>query len=105
MTETSPSSSNDDGSSRRGFGVDVGGSGVKGGIVDLDTGQLIGERFKLPTPQPSTPESVAKTIAEVVEKFGWRVGSVSPTPASSPTESCRRQPTSTRAGSAPTPRR
>ncbi|MBU8813020.1 ROK family protein [Mycolicibacterium goodii] len=74
MTETSPSSSNDDGSSRRGFGVDVGGSGVKGGIVDLDTGQLIGERFKLPTPQPSTPDSVAKTIAEVVEKFGWEGG-------------------------------
>jgi polyphosphate glucokinase len=74
MTETSPSSSNDDGSQRRGFGVDVGGSGVKGGIVDLDTGQLIGERFKLPTPQPSTPESVAKTIAEVVEKFGWEGG-------------------------------
>jgi polyphosphate glucokinase len=74
MTETSPSSSNDDGSPRRGFGVDVGGSGVKGGIVDLDTGQLIGERFKLPTPQPSTPDSVAKTIAEVVEKFGWEGG-------------------------------
>lgn len=74
MTETSPSSSNDDGSQRRGFGVDVGGSGVKGGIVDLDTGQLIGERFKLPTPQPSTPDSVAKTIAEVVEKFGWEGG-------------------------------
>ena len=74
MTETSPSSSNDDGSPRRGFGVDVGGSGVKGGIVDLDTGQLIGERFKLPTPQPSTPDSVAKTIVEVVEKFGWEGG-------------------------------
>lgn len=74
MTETSPSSSNDDGSQRRGFGVDVGGSGVKGGIVDLDTGQLIGERFKLPTPQPSTPDSVAKTIVEVVEKFGWEGG-------------------------------
>lgn len=74
MTETSPASSNDAGSQRRGFGVDVGGSGVKGGIVDLDTGQLIGERFKLPTPQPSTPESVAKTIAEVVEKFGWEGG-------------------------------
>ena len=40
---------------RRGFGVDVGGSGVKGAIVDLDTGQMIGERFKLATPQPATP--------------------------------------------------
>ncbi len=56
---------------RRGFGVDVGGSGIKGGIVDLDTGQLIGDRFKLPTPQPATPPAVAKTIAEVVNEFGW----------------------------------
>lgn len=55
----------------RGFGVDVGGSGVKGGIVDLDTGKLIGERFKLLTPQPSTPDAVAKTVAEVVRHFGW----------------------------------
>ena len=51
---------------RRGFGIDVGGSGIKGGIVDLDTGQLIGDRIKLLTPQPATPSAVAKTIAEVV---------------------------------------
>lgn len=56
---------------RRGFGVDVGGSGVKGGIVDLDTGQLIGDRFKLLTPQPATPTAVAQTIAAVVNNFGW----------------------------------
>lgn len=56
---------------RRGFGVDVGGSGIKGGIVDMDTGQLIGDRFKLPTPQPATPSAVAKTIAAVVNEFGW----------------------------------
>ena len=56
---------------RRGFGVDVGGSGVKGGIVDLDTGELIGERFKLATPQPSTPDAVAKTVAAVVREFDW----------------------------------
>ena len=59
------------GSDRRGFGIDVGGSGVKGGIVDLDTGYLIGDRYKLPTPQPATPEEVAKTIAAVVKEFGW----------------------------------
>ena len=55
----------------RGFGVDVGGSGVKGGVVDLDTGKLIGERFKLLTPQPATPEAIAKTVAEVVRHFDW----------------------------------
>ncbi|MCV7178861.1 polyphosphate--glucose phosphotransferase [Mycolicibacterium sphagni] len=53
------------------FGVDVGGSGVKGGIVDLDTGQLVGDRYKLLTPQPSTPDAVAATIAEVVRHFEW----------------------------------
>lgn len=59
------------GSDHRGFGIDVGGSGVKGGIVDLETGHLIGDRYKLPTPQPATPDAVAKTIAAVVKEFGW----------------------------------
>ena len=58
-------------SPNRGFGIDVGGSGVKGGIVDLDTGQLIGDRFKLLTPQPATPQAVAATIADVARHFGW----------------------------------
>jgi len=58
-------------SPRRGFGIDVGGSGVKGAIVDLDTGELIGERFRLDTPQPATPEAVISTVAEVVRHFGW----------------------------------
>jgi polyphosphate glucokinase len=56
---------------RRGFGIDVGGSGIKGGIVDMDTGLLIGERIKVLTPQPATPPAVAKSIAEVVNGFGW----------------------------------
>src|SRR5262245_33569346 len=74
MTATdSPSAdpSTNGGPQRRGFGVDVGGSGVKGGIVDLETGALIGERFKLETPQPATPDAVAKTVAAVVKEFGW----------------------------------
>src|ERR1700739_4183850 len=56
---------------RRGFGIDVGGSGAKGGIGAMDTGVLIGERIKLLTPQPATPSAVPKTIAEVVNGFGW----------------------------------
>ncbi|MCV7258025.1 polyphosphate--glucose phosphotransferase [Mycobacterium shimoidei] len=60
-----------DSTARRAFGVDVGGSGIKGGIVDLNTGELIGDRFKLPTPQPATPAAVAKTVAAVVDEFGW----------------------------------
>jgi polyphosphate glucokinase len=55
----------------RGFGVDIGGSGVKGGLVDLEAGALDGERLRIPTPQPSTPEAVAEVVAEIVEKFRW----------------------------------
>ena len=55
----------------RGFGVDIGGSGVKGGLVDLEAGALDGERLRIPTPQPSTPDAVADVVAEIVEKFDW----------------------------------
>ena len=56
---------------RTGFGVDIGGSGIKGCVVDLQTGGLVGERFKLSTPQPSTPEAVAAVVAQVVDHFSW----------------------------------
>ncbi|QGK69485.1 ROK family protein [Allosaccharopolyspora coralli] len=55
-----------------GFGVDVGGSGIKGCPVDLDAGVLTEERFRLPTPQPSTPDAVADAVAEIVDKFEWQ---------------------------------
>ena len=41
-----------------GFGVDVGGSGIKGGVVDLDKGELVGDRIKILTPQPATPDGM-----------------------------------------------
>ena len=53
------------------FGVDVGGSGVKGAPVDLTTGTLAEERTRIPTPKPSTPEAVADAIAEIVASHGW----------------------------------
>jgi polyphosphate glucokinase len=55
----------------RGFGVDIGGSGIKGSPVDIDAGVLAEERMRIPTPQPSTPDAVADSVAEIVEKFAW----------------------------------
>ncbi|MBM7776306.1 polyphosphate glucokinase [Actinokineospora baliensis] len=55
----------------RGFGVDIGGSGIKGCEVDLEAGALAGERLRIPTPSPSSPEAVADVVAEIVERFGW----------------------------------
>ena len=51
------------------FGVDIGGSGIKGAPVDLTTGEFAAERVRIPTPQPSTPDAVAATVAEVVGSF------------------------------------
>jgi polyphosphate glucokinase len=53
------------------FGVDIGGSGIKGAPVDLERGDLVEPRHKVLTPHPSTPESVADGVAEVVQNFGW----------------------------------
>ncbi|MEZ4984983.1 MAG: ROK family protein [Saprospiraceae bacterium] len=54
------------------LGVDIGGSGIKGGLIDITTGQMIGERFRLETPQPATPEAMAQTFAAVVAHFEWK---------------------------------
>ena len=53
-----------------GFGVDVGGSGIKGAPVDLDRGELAAERVRHETPQPATPEAVCDTVARVLEESG-----------------------------------
>src|SRR5919107_1119945 len=53
------------------FGVDIGGSGIKGCTVDLAAGQLLGERVRVDTPQPSTPDAVYAVVAELVGRFGW----------------------------------
>ena len=58
------------------LGIDVGGSGVKAALVDTATGELLSERVRVDTPQPSTPENIANTIAEIVSQIGYdgRVG-------------------------------
>lgn len=52
-------------------GIDIGGSGVKGAIVDMTTGEFVSDRVKIQTPQPATPDAVAETTAEIVRQLGW----------------------------------
>jgi len=59
---------------RRGFGIDIGGSGIKGAPVDLDGGFFAAERLRIPTPTPSTPGAVADVVAQVVEGFDDETG-------------------------------
>lgn len=64
------------------LGIDVGGTGIKGAIVDTNSGKLTTERHRIPTPKPATPEAVSKVISEMVEHFNWTglVGCGFPTP-------------------------
>lgn len=53
------------------LGIDFGGSGIKGAIVDTDTGKMLTERHRIITPQPATPQSVADTIQQLVKHFNY----------------------------------
>ena len=55
--------------SKQAFGIDIGGSGIKGAPVDLSTGELAADRLRIDTPQPSTPDAVADTVAELISSF------------------------------------
>ncbi len=50
------------------IGVDVGGSGIKAGAVDLASGRLVGERVRIATPNPSTPDAVVAATARLVAR-------------------------------------
>lgn len=54
-----------------GFGVDIGGSGIKGARVDLATGELASERVKIPTPRSYDIDEVVQTVLDVVAQAGW----------------------------------
>lgn len=53
------------------LGIDIGGSGIKGALVDVKKGTLTTKRRRIPTPQPSTPEAVAATVAKISRHFRW----------------------------------
>jgi polyphosphate glucokinase len=53
------------------LGIDVGGSGIKGAVVDLATGGLVTRRHRLRTPRPATPQAVAETVAELCRLLDW----------------------------------
>ena len=59
----------DPGSRRIAIGVDVGGSGIKAAAVDLESGELISPRHRVPTPQPSAPAAVIASIARIMKKI------------------------------------
>jgi len=54
------------------LGIDVGGSGIKGAIVNMETGEMITERFRIPTPKSRKPKPMAQVVAKIVEHFNYK---------------------------------
>jgi polyphosphate glucokinase len=54
------------------LGIDIGGTGIKGAVVDTKNGKLVTERYRLLTPKPAKPGPVVETVAQVVEHFQWK---------------------------------
>jgi polyphosphate glucokinase len=54
------------------LGLDIGGSGIKGAIVDTETGKLITDRYRIETPEGAEPEDVAKTVEKICHYFEYK---------------------------------
>ncbi len=54
------------------LGIDIGGSGIKGAIVDTKKGELITERLRVPTPTPATPDAMIDEVIGLVNSFKWK---------------------------------
>jgi len=52
------------------LGIDIGGTGIKGAIVDVESGELLSDRVKLATPAGGEPEAILAVVIEIIEKLG-----------------------------------
>ncbi|WP_418968807.1 polyphosphate--glucose phosphotransferase [Alloscardovia omnicolens] len=66
------------------FGIDIGGSGIKGAPVDLIHGKFADERLRIPTPEESTPQAVAAIVKQILDHYdvhdGTPIGIAFPAP-------------------------
>ncbi len=54
------------------LGIDIGGSGIKGAPVDIETGNLLAERVRIKTPERAEPKPVAEVVAQIAQSFDWQ---------------------------------
>ena len=52
------------------IGIDIGGTGIKGAIVDLEAGELVTERFKVPTPEGGKPDDIVAEVVKMIAGMG-----------------------------------
>ncbi len=54
------------------LGIDIGGSGIKGAIVNVETGEMLTERFRIPTPSSKKPQEMAEVVTQIVKHFDYK---------------------------------
>lgn len=54
------------------LGIDVGGSGIKGALIHMETGEMLTERYRIPTPKSRKPKAMAKVVADIVHHFDYK---------------------------------
>jgi polyphosphate glucokinase len=54
------------------LGIDIGGSGIKGALVETRTGEMVTPRYRIPTPEGAKPKAVAEVVGELVQHFKWK---------------------------------
>jgi len=52
------------------IGIDIGGTGIKGAIVDVSSGKLLSDRIKIATPDGGEPDAIAEVVALIIKKLG-----------------------------------
>ncbi|HVN51136.1 MAG TPA: ROK family protein [Acidimicrobiales bacterium] len=53
------------------LGIDIGGTGIKGAVVDTRDGKLVTERTRVETPHPATPDAVAEVVGQISRQLSW----------------------------------
>ena len=53
------------------LGIDIGGTGIKGAIFDIEEGKLISEKIKFKTPEPKDPRAILGCTKGIINELNW----------------------------------
>ncbi len=54
------------------LGIDIGGSGIKGALVNVETGKILSKRHRIPTPKSRKPNEMAEVVGQIVKHFDYK---------------------------------
>ena len=54
------------------LGIDIGGSGIKGALINSKTGEMLTKRHRIPTPESRKPKDITRVVAEIVKHFNYK---------------------------------